>query len=107
MLTHPQRTELNHRILSILTELGQGVRAAVLADYLQVTPRDVVGRLQALKRREMVTYERNGSVPSAPGLWTVSKRGRQMVSQMETVAVERSSIRTERTEAKFGPVPLP
>jgi Mn-dependent DtxR family transcriptional regulator len=77
MLTATQRTELNHRILSTLTEFDRGVKADALAERLQVTQRDVVGRLQALKRREMVTYERNGGAPSAPGLWAVSEQGRR------------------------------
>jgi DNA-binding IclR family transcriptional regulator len=101
MLTATQRTELNHRILSTLTESDQGVRAAALAQRLQLPQRDVVGRLQALKRREMVTYERDGSTPSAPGLWAVSEQGRQMVSQTDTVAVERYAIETERRELWF------
>lgn len=80
MLTGPQRAELNHRILSTLTQLDQGVKASELAEYLQTAQRDIVGRLQALKRREMVLYERNGSAPSAAGLWAVSEQGRQAAS---------------------------
>jgi DNA-binding IclR family transcriptional regulator len=80
MLTAAQRIELNRRILSTLTESDQSLRAAVLAERLQLPQRHVVGRLQALKRREMVTYKRNGSAPSAPGLWAVSDQGRQVVS---------------------------
>ena len=96
MLTATQRIELNHRILSTLTESDQAVRAAVLAERLQLPQRDVVGRLQALKRREMVTYARNGSEPSAPGLWAVSEQGRQMVSQTGTGGVQRYATKTER-----------
>ena len=93
MLTAPQRTELNCRILSTLNELGQGVKASELAEHLQVAQRDVVGRLQALKHREMVTYERDGNAPSAAGLWAVSEQGRQMVSQPDRVRRETALLR--------------
>lgn len=93
MLIGTQRTELNYRILSTLIQLGQGVKSSVLAEHLQVAQRDVVGRLQALKRREMVAYERNSRAPSAAGLWTVSKQGRQSVSQMTTASQGKSASR--------------
>jgi len=93
MLTHPQRTALNQRILLTLTQLGQGVKASELAEHLQLAQRDVVGRLQALKRREMVTYERNSYSPSAAGLWAVSDQGRQIASQMATASQGESASR--------------
>jgi len=58
MLTGAQRSELSDSILSALVERGRGVKASELAEHLrQFTQRDVVGRLQALRRRGMVTYE--------------------------------------------------
>jgi predicted DNA-binding transcriptional regulator len=82
VLTGPQRTELNHRILSTLIELDRGVKAFELTAHLQVAQRDVVGRLQVLKHRGMVTYKRNSRAQSAAGLWVISEQGRQMVGQM-------------------------
>lgn len=93
MITATQRTELDHRILLTLSQFGQGVKAAALAECLQTTKRNVVGRLQALKHQEMVVYERNGSTPSAPGLWSVSQQGRQVTNQMATASQEKSTSR--------------
>jgi hypothetical protein len=57
------------RILSALAEPGWGVKASELAEHLrQYKLRDVVGRLQALKRRGMVTYERGGESSPCGGL---------------------------------------
>jgi len=81
MLTAAQRTELNQRILSALTEFGQGVKSSVLAEHLQVAQRDVVGRLQALKRQRAVTYDGSGGYQSAAGLWTISKQGSERMRQ--------------------------
>ena len=93
MLTGTQRTELNYRILTTLNQLGRGVKASSLAEHLQVAQRDVVGRLQALKRQEMVVYERNGSAPSAAGVWAVSEQGRQAANQMAIASQEKSTSR--------------
>jgi DNA-binding IclR family transcriptional regulator len=79
MLTATQRTELNHRILSILVDSDQDLRAAALAERLQTPRRHVVARLQALKRQGIVTYEHGDGSPSTPGIWALSERGRQMV----------------------------
>ena len=79
--------------MSLLTEFGQGVKASELAEHLQVTQRAVVGRLQALKRQEMVVYERNGSAPSAAGVWAVSEQGRQAANRMATASQEKSTSR--------------
>ena len=89
MLTGAQRSELDDLILSVLVELRQSVTASELAAHLrQFTQRDVVGRLQALKRRMMVTYERGGESPSAAGVWAVSELGRQVTA--ETTEHDRS-----------------
>ena len=90
MLTGAQRSELDDLILSVLVELRQSVTASELAAHLrQFTQRDVVGRLQALKRRGVVTYERGGESPpfgdlrpSAAGVWTVSEQGRQVTAEI-------------------------
>ena len=81
MLTDTQREELSYRILSTLTELGQGVKASALAEHLQVAQRDMVGRLQALKRRGMVVFVRDATQPYAAGLWSLSEQGRQAIDQ--------------------------
>ena len=99
MLTGAQRLGLSDRILSILVELGQGVSASDLAGHLrEVTQRDVVGRLQALKNRGLVTYARSDESPSAAGTWTVSERGRQAVSQVVIVTEGSSTSKAERQE---------
>jgi DNA-binding transcriptional ArsR family regulator len=77
-----QRSELNRRILSTLTRVGRGMKASELSEHLwQFTQRDVVGRLQVLKRQGMVSYARDGESPSAAGVWAVSDRGRQAANQ--------------------------
>jgi predicted ArsR family transcriptional regulator len=86
MLTATQRTKLNHRILSVLIESSQDVRAAALAERLQFPHRHVVARLQALKRQGIVTYERGDGSPSTPGIWALSERGRRMVRAAATSA---------------------
>ena len=85
MLIGVQRAELDNRILSALVELGWGVKASELVDHLRTAQRHVIGRLQALKRRGMVTYERDGASPSAAGIWAVSERGGQVASQVTAV----------------------
>ena len=78
MLTGALRSELDSRILSVLVDLGRGVKASELVAHLrQFTQRDVVGRLQALKNRGLVTYERSDESPSAAGMWVASEQGRQ------------------------------
>jgi hypothetical protein len=82
MLTGAQRSELSDSILSALVERGRGVKASELTEHLrQFTQRDVVGRLQALRRRGMVIYERGGESPSAAGVWIVSEQGRQVAAK--------------------------
>jgi len=68
-------TDMNHLILSALMEFEQGVKSSVLAGHLRLTHRDVVGRLQALKRQGSVSYVRSSPYPSAAGLWYVSEEG--------------------------------
>jgi DNA-binding MarR family transcriptional regulator len=80
MQTSTERTELSPRILQALIELGRGIKASELAECLQVPLRDVVGRLQALKRRGLVTHERNSEAPGAAGLWAVSEEGQQVAT---------------------------
>jgi predicted ArsR family transcriptional regulator len=68
------RAELDHRILCSLNSNGRKMTARELAGRLDVAPRRIVGRLQALKRQGTVAYTRKGAAPSAPGLWTVTER---------------------------------
>ena len=75
MPTAAERSELDHLVLSVLTELGHGVTSSVLARQLDVPHRAVVGRLQALKRRGSVTFDRSGTYQSAAGVWSVSEEG--------------------------------
>jgi hypothetical protein len=100
MLTSTQRSELNHRILSTLTQFGHGMKASELGEHLwQFTQRDVVGRLQALKRQGMVTYERDSESPGAAGAWAVSGRGRQVASQVAIATEGSSTSKAERQES--------
>ena len=73
MPTAIQRSELDRLILSALNEWGQGVTSSVLARELGVTHRVVVGRLQALKRRGSVIFDRDDAYQSAAGVWSVSE----------------------------------
>jgi predicted ArsR family transcriptional regulator len=99
MLTATQRTEMSHCIVSTLIESGRGFRAAALAERLQLPHRHVVARLQALKRRGIVTYEHGDGSPSTPGIWAISEQGRQIVSQTGTLTAERYTTGTERGES--------
>ena len=94
MLTGTQREELSYRILSTMTELGQGVKASALAENLQAAQRDVVGRLQALKRRGMVVFMRDATQPYAAGHWSLSEQGRQAIDQMAP-----SQVKADVTDA--------
>lgn len=91
MPTGTQREELSYRLLSTLTELGQGVKASALAERLQVAQRDVVGRLQALKRRGMVDYERDATQPYAAGHWSISELGHQAINEMAPSPAEANA----------------
>jgi len=71
MPTATERAELDHLILSALTELGEGVTSSSLAKQLGIKHRTVVGRLQALKRQGAVRYDRSDAYPSAAGMWLV------------------------------------
>lgn len=82
MLTRLQRTALDNCILAILAERGQSIRASELSEHLQVAQRDVVGRLQALKHRGMVDYERDATQPYAAGHWSISEQGQQAINEM-------------------------
>ena len=73
MPTDTERTKLDRLILSSLDRWEQGVPSSVLASHLDVTHRVVVGRLQALKRRGSVAFDRDGPYPSAAGVWSVSE----------------------------------
>ena len=96
MLTGALRSELDSRILSVLVDLGRGVKASeVVAHLRQVTQRDVVGRLQALKNRGLVTYARSDESPSAAGTWTASEQGRQVA----IVAAGSSTSKAERQKS--------
>jgi DNA-binding IclR family transcriptional regulator len=75
MPTATQRSELDRLILSALSEWEQGVTSSVLARQLDVPHRVVVGRLQALKRRGSVTFDRDDAYPSAAGVWSASEGG--------------------------------
>ena len=75
MPTTTERTKLDLLILSALDEWGQGVPSSALARQLDVPHRAVVGRLQALKRRGSVTFDRSGTYQSAAGVWSVSEEG--------------------------------
>jgi DNA-binding transcriptional ArsR family regulator len=102
MLTGAQRSELSDRILSALVERGRGVKASELAEHLrQFTQRDVVGRLQALRRRGMVTYARSDESPSAAGVWIVSEQGRQVTAEI-TEHDRSESTRHKSADAKGG-----
>jgi DNA-binding MarR family transcriptional regulator len=95
MLTGTQREELSYRILSILIELDQGVKASALTEHLQVAQRDVVGRLQALKRRGMVVFVRDATEPYAAGHWNISEQGRQAIDQMAPSPVKADATGTD------------
>ena len=75
MPTATERSELDRLILSALNEWGQGVPSSVLARQLDVPQRAVVGRLQALKRRGAVAFDRDETYPGAAGVWSVSEGG--------------------------------
>ena len=66
--------ELDRRILHSLDSNGRKMTARELADCMDTAPRRVVGRLQALRRQGAVAFTRNGSAPSAPGLWMITER---------------------------------
>ena len=51
--------------------------ARELAEQAGALQRQVVGRLQMLKRQGAVAFRRYGSAPSAPGRWTLTQEGRQ------------------------------
>lgn len=73
------RAAMDRRILCALLVEGKHMRADELADLVGARLRVVVGRLQSLKREQVVAYKRNGSAPSAPGLWTITELGRQRI----------------------------
>jgi DNA-binding IclR family transcriptional regulator len=75
MPTATERTKLDLLILSTLDEWGPGAFSSALARQLDVPHRAVVGRLQALKRRGSVTFDRSGTYQSAAGVWAVSEEG--------------------------------
>ena len=87
MMTGAQRTELNERILSILDGLDQGSKAFDLAERLDVAPRDVVGRLQSLKRQGLVTHEQLGQYSSSAGQWFISDAGRESIGAVPEVPI--------------------
>ena len=100
MLTGAQRSALSERILAVLVGLEQGMTASDVAGHLrEVTQRDVVGRLQALKNQGLVTYARSDESPSAAGMWTMSERGRHAVSQVVMVTEGSSTSKTERQKS--------
>ena len=84
MTSDPDRVELSHRILCTLAEYDQSVIASDLAHALTVGQRNVVGRLQALKRRGMVSFERDAAQPYGAGYWRITEQGRQAIDPTAT-----------------------
>ena len=78
MPTGTGRAKLDHRILTALAERGWGVKASELAGHLNVGQRDVISRLQSLKRRGAVRYDRDEHYPGAAGNWSISEQGQQI-----------------------------
>jgi predicted ArsR family transcriptional regulator len=77
--TDPDRIELDHRILRALATGRQSMIAFELAQALAAGHRAVVGRLQALKRRGMVAFERDAANPYGPGHWRIAEPGRRAI----------------------------
>jgi predicted ArsR family transcriptional regulator len=78
-LADDEHAALNDRILRSLSANGQDMTARKLAGYVEAPLRQVVGRLQVLKRQGVVTFARYDSAPSAPGRWALTEKGRRTI----------------------------
>lgn len=74
-----RQAALDRCILCTLSLNDRDMLAKELAEHLGTRQRIVVGRLQSLKRHRAVAYKREGSAPSAPGLWAITERGRREI----------------------------
>jgi predicted ArsR family transcriptional regulator len=93
------RMELSHGILCTLAGNNRSMIASELARALAVGQRDVVGRLQALKRRGMVSFERDAAQPYGAGHWRISEQGRQAIDPTATGSGKAPATGTEGRRA--------
>lgn len=97
MTSDPDRVELSHRILCTLAGSDRSMVASELAHALTVGQRNVVGQLQALKRRGMVAFERDATRPYGAGHWRITEQGRQAIDPTATGSERAPTTSTEGT----------